>query len=129
MADTKLCYSTDDEMFDHDDFGSMLNAMDDPRVGDTYYEADCRTMAAADFADNSAIYALLEHMDEDLFEEVGEVADNDFTEVSTEAKEELRALVQSWVEKHVNVSSYWGIVGKSRERKLTADDLKEPRNG
>lgn len=120
---TRICYSLDDEEFRYDSLGDVIDAMDEPQVGSVYYEADCRELAAPDFADNNTIEHLLEHMDEDLFEEVGEIADCDFTSVPPEAKEELRALVQAWVEKHVNVTRYWRIVGKSRECRLTAEDL------
>ena len=123
----KTCYSLDDETFNHDSLGELLDDMagdeDGLYVGRPYYEANCEVMTTEHLADDSAVYSLLERMDEDLFEEVGEISDNDFTSVSPEARAELLALVRGWVDKHVNVSRYWRIVGKSRQQRLTAEEV------
>lgn len=41
----------------------------------------------------------------------------------TEAKEELRSLLETWVSKHVNVGNFWKIIGKTRECVVTKDDM------
>lgn len=62
---------------------------------------------------------------EHCYEEVGECFDSEFGDVSTEAKAELQALLDAWAEKHVNLSHYWVIKGKSRELRVTEYDVKE----
>lgn len=121
--ETKLCYSWDNESFNYDSFGDLLDLHDDPQVGDTYYEADCRTLEPTDGINNLTVASLLEDMDGRVYDDIGEVYDNEYSEVSDEAKAELLELIEGWARKHVNLSHYWKIVGKTREKKLTAEDL------
>lgn len=121
---THKCYSRDDETYRFRTLGELLDDMacnDELEVGATYYEADCEPVKPALF--DYRIESLLEELDDDLFEEVGEVADCDFSSVSDEAKEELCALMRAWIEKHVNVANYWRITGKPRECVVTAEDV------
>lgn len=115
------CYSLNDEDFNHDELGDLIAGMDDPKVGDVYWEADCRTVTSADAVGN--VDHILEEMDQCMYEELGEVFGNDFSEAPQEAKDELNTLLKAWVEKHINLGRYWKIEGKSRECKLTAEDL------
>lgn len=123
----KVCFSTDDENFVHDDVGSLLDDLmctGELYVGREYYEADCEALAPSDFLAGSRIYCVLGQLDEMLWDEfVGEAADNDFTSVPEEAKEELRQLLTTWVTKHVNVAQYWKVVGKSRRCEVTLADV------
>ena len=122
----KKCYSTNDEDFRYDDLGELFDDLDadgELVVGRVYYEADCKEIAPADFTGKWRLESILEQFDEDLYEEIGESADNDFTGVADEAVVELAALLTGWIEKHVNVGRYWKIVGKSRPMQVTEDDL------
>lgn len=120
---TQLCYSLNDEEFNFDCFGDMLDSMDDPKVGDSYWEADCKTMTNDDVMNFHTVNSLLEGMDEQAYDMLGEIYDNECSDVSDEAKEELQAAISAWAAKHINLSRFWKIVGKSRECKLTAEDL------
>lgn len=127
MAD--LCYSLDDETFNFNRFGDLLDSFacdGELEVGRVYYEADCENLTTEYMVDDSAIYSLLERLDEDLFEEVGEVSDCDFTSVTPDARAELLELVRAWARKHADVSHYWRIIGKTREKRLTAEDIEAP---
>ncbi len=123
MTDTRKCYSTDDEMFNCDSFGDLVDSIDGPAVGDTYYEADCRSVAVTDFVSRMSVDSILESMDESLYDQIGESFDSECSDVTAEAKAELLSFLSAWAEKHVNVKRYWLIVGKSREKQFTAEDL------
>lgn len=104
---TTKCYSLDDETFNHNSLGDLLDDMAGDewglQVGRVYYEADSQELTPDYMADAGAVFSLLEQLDEDLFDEVGETADNDFIEASPEAREELRVLLRGWIERHVNI--------------------------
>ena len=123
MTELKKCYSLNDEDFNFDSMSDLIDSCDDPKVGDTYWEADCRTMQSTDVINSYTVDSLLENMDERIYEDVGEVYDNECSYVTDEAKTELRNLMEAWAEKHINLSRYWKIIGKSRECKFTEDDL------
>lgn len=123
MNPTQKCYSADDETFNCDSVGDLIDGMDDPKVGDTYYEADCRSVEVSDYVSKWSVLSLLEYMDERLYEQVGECYDNNASDVSQEAKDELLDLLKTWAVKHIDVGRYWLIVGKSREMKFTEEDL------
>ncbi|WP_019573402.1 hypothetical protein [Curvibacter lanceolatus] len=117
------CYSLDNEEFNHDSLGDLLDSMIEPAVGDVYYEADCRPFTNADVVSRHEVDSILERLDEQAYEEIGEVFDNEFSNVTQEAKAELLALLTAWADKHVSLEHYWKITGKSREMKLTAEEL------
>jgi len=123
MTDLKKCYSLNDEEFNFNQLGDLLNYMDDPKVGDTYFEADCKIMTTDDVISLHTVSSLLEGMDEAAYEVVGEVYDNECSDVSEEAEAELQALISAWAVKHINLSRFWKIVGKTRECKLTEEDF------
>lgn len=124
----KKCYSTNDEDFHYDKLGELFDDLDSDGelvLGRAYYEADCREITASDFTGKRRIESILEQFDEDLYEEIGEIADNDFTGVTDEAKAELASFLSAWIEKHVNVGRYWKIIGKTRPMQVTAEDLRD----
>jgi hypothetical protein len=121
-------YSTNHEDFIHHDVDEVFDDLDsDGRmvVDQVYYEADFRNLLPADFTDKRRLEMILERFDDELYEDVGEISDNDFYNVTDDAKDELRNLLNTWIEKHVNVSKYWTIVGKSRKCVVTAEDVAE----
>lgn len=124
QAVTKSCYSWNDEEYNCDSLGDLLDNADDPQVGDTYYEADCVTLEPTAGIHSGTVDWLLENMDENIYDSIGEFYDNECSDVSDEAKSELRALIEGWARKHINLSRYWKIIGKRREMKLTEGDLK-----
>lgn len=119
------CYSRDDEFFRFDSLGELIDDMradgTEPQVGDTYHEANFRRCTADDAI---SVYWVLEDMDSRMGDDIGEsYDDNPFSTTSTEAKDELKQLLEAWVNKHVDLSRYWLIQGRSRECKFVAEDL------
>ena len=129
MSETTFkAYSRDDEMYCFDSIGELFDDMESDgvlEVGAGYYEADCRKLNPGDFVRPGRIDFILEDFDSDLYEQIGEIADGDFSGVTDEAKGELVGLIAGWIEKHVNVGRYWKIVGKTRQMEVVPDDLKE----
>lgn len=116
------CYSTNDEDFCYDDLGDVLDALDcDGRleVGTVYYEADSQPLTIAKLLRADT---LLEQADECGYDLIGESWDNPFS-VSKAAEVELQELLNAWAAKHVDVSHYYEIVGKSRALQVTEADL------
>lgn len=116
------CYSTNDEDFKFTDFSDLIDELEsngDLAVGATYYEADFRRVTAKDLV---SIDRVVEDMDERLYDLVGEAAE-DGIDVSNEAEKELEAFLVQWVDKHADIRRYYTIVGKSREIKITAEDI------
>lgn len=117
-----ICYSVNDEDFNLTSVGDVLDTLDDEgrlEEGAVYWEADCRRMQAGDVI---SVDQVIENMGERLYDEVGEIFD-DYPDVTPEAKEELKDYLHAWVEKHADPARYWLVVGKSREKRVTADDL------
>lgn len=121
-------YSRDDEIYCFNSIGELLDDLDSDGelvAGQTYYEADCRKIVASDFTGKRRVESILEQWDHDLYEDVGEISDNDFSNSTDEAKDELATLLAGWIEKHAKVDRYWKIIGKTREMKVEPDDIKE----
>lgn len=120
------CYSLNNESFNYDEIGELfadLEADGELYEGRVYYEADCKLAEPKDYANSHSVSWMLESLDEQLYDEVGEFSDNDFYNTTKEAKEELREFLESWITKHVNLGRYWKIVGKTREMVVTKEDL------
>jgi hypothetical protein len=121
---TTIFYSTDNESFNHDDLGSLIDYMDDPQVGDVYYEADGVKLLPTAGINAHTVDSILENMDERIYDEIGDTYDTqNCFDVSDEAKVELRELLEAWATKHIDLSRYWKLIGDSRECRLTTDDL------
>jgi len=115
-------YSTDDEEFIYDSVGEMLD--DSPlEVGDTYYSIEAKPLEPSDLITKSAIMHLLENLDECAYYEVGEVFENHCADASIESQLELQSMIQGWAAKHLKLSDYFLIKGKSAEMKVQQEDL------
>lgn len=121
-----LCYSRDDESFNFSELGDLMDdlASDDAlQPGTVYYEADCTPMTP-EYLIDACLDHFLEDCDQAVYDEVGEVYDNDFSGTSKEAQLELRALILRWAEKHIKMR-YWRIDGKSRQKTFTKEEIEE----
>ena len=124
-TESQKCYSTDDEEFNYSDPQEVFEGLDglgELTAGRVYYEADCHTPSTDNMLD---VDSLLENADEQMYDLIGEVYDSEFSEASPNARAELQDLLNAWAAKHVSLSRYWVIDGKSRELKVTEDDVKE----
>lgn len=113
----RKCYSADEETFNCESLGGLIDD-NELEVGATYWEADAIEIS---HDDNIDVHGILENMDERLYEEVGEIADCDYSDVPPEAKDELAALIAAWAAKHVNLR-YWKV-RNVKELKVTSEDM------
>ena len=124
MTDLKKCYSRDNESFNCLDFDVLIDGYDEqPSVGDTYWEADCRTATPLDAINSHTVDSILECMDDQMGDHLDECYDYECSDVTDAAKIELRSLIESWAGRHIDLSRFWIIEGNSRECKFTEDDL------
>lgn len=117
---TDKCYSLNDEDF-FETIEELLEHMESEgcmHIGTVYYEADRRDMQPSDYIQ---LDYLLEHMDERACDELGEAYTKGAWDASAEAKVELHEFLSAWITK--NIPRYWRVVGKSRECRVTADDM------
>ena len=120
-----VCYSRDDEDYSCIELGDLLAdlvADDELFEGATYYESDAIPL---EWSGAFNVSNILESADERVYDDVGETYNNDFSNVSPEAKEELKALLNTWAGRHMGTSRYWQLTGKVRECKVTAEQVAE----
>ena len=118
---TEYCYSTNEENYCLESIGDVVDYIQsetDTPVGATYWRGEKVELKHAECID---IDSFLEMCDERAYEEIGEVYDNCFTDVSEAEKMELGELITEWAKKHVNMR-FWKVVN-TVECKLTAEDL------
>lgn len=123
------CYSLNDEDFNTSEIRDLFDELDGDGeliAGRVYYEADCHTPTTDNVLD---VDSILEATDEQMYDRIGDAYDNDFGEASPDARDELRDLLNVWAAKHVSLDRYWIIDGKSRELRVTEEDMKERGNG
>lgn len=117
----EYCYSTDEELFNLESIGDVvdyLTSETDSPLGATYWRGDKVPLTLAECID---VGSFLEMCDERAYEEIGEVYDNCFTDVTDEEKKELAELLTEWAKKRVNMR-FWKVINV-QELKLTAEDL------
>ena len=94
---------------------------DEIQIGTEYFEADKVDVKVGDYVNIHGIVSMLEQFDDWVYEDVGEIADCNFYNVSKEAKEELQELIQQWAEKHVKLP-YWKVQNVVK-KVVTQEDL------
>lgn len=111
------CWSADEENFNYEDLGELLDSCDELVPGDTVYEGDaippnparlCTAIDVLDVIDNRA------------YEIGGEHADG-CASVSAEAEAELNVLLAAWIQKHCHLN-FWQV-RNIKPYVLTADDF------
>lgn len=116
------CWSLNEEDF-FDDWFVLIDELEQEElgVGTEYFEGDKVEVQVSDYVNIHGIVAMLEQFDDWVYEDVGEIADCDFYNVSKEAKEELQELIQTWAEKHVKLP-YWKVQNVVK-KVVTQEDL------
>ena len=115
-------YSTNDEEYSHTEPDEALQELaDQDRLveGAVYYECDS---APVELASYLHIDSLLDDAEARAYDELGECAEDAFS-ISKEAAEELDAAIKEWAKKHLSDRRFWKCVGKSREIRVTAEDI------
>lgn len=105
----ELCWSINGEDF-FDDWCQLIDEIEQEELveGDEYFEGEKIDVKISDYINMHGIVSMLEQFDDWVYEDIGEVADCNFYNVSHEAKRELQELIQTWAEKHVNLP-YWKV--------------------
>ena len=116
------CWSLNGEDF-FDDWFDLIDELEQEKlvVGTEYFEGDEVEVHVSDYVNIHGIVAMLEQFDDWVYEDVGEIADCDFYNVSKEAKEELQEVIQQWAEKHVKLP-YWKVQNVVK-KVVTQEDL------
>ena len=116
------CWSLNEEDF-FDDWYDLIDELEQEElgVGTEYFEGDKVDVRISDYVNIHGIVSMLEQFDDWVYEDVGEIADCDFYNVSKEAKEELQELIQQWAEKHVKLP-YWKVQNVVK-KVVTQEDL------
>ncbi|WP_315809415.1 hypothetical protein [Pseudomonas sp. C9-3] len=127
MPEENVCYSLNDEDYVYTDLFTLMSEMEDAdylQEGAEYWESDFRVALPKDAI---SVEHILECADERLFDEVGEIYENDFSYASPAAKLELLDLLNAWCDKHINLSSYSVLTGKARKKSITAEEVEQYR--
>lgn len=119
---TEKCYSSDQENYNYDDLEDLIDTIQ-PEVGQLYWEAEKVNCVSTDPINSHTVDSLLENFDERMYEELGEVYDNDCSDATAEAKAALKELLEDWAKKYINLNRYWRVTGTPVEKKFTAEDL------
>ena len=119
---TEKCWSVNGEDY-FDDWCRLIDELEQEElgVGTEYFEGDKVETQISDYVNIHGIVSMLGQFDDWVYEDVGEIADCDFYNVSKEAKEELQELIQQWAEKHVKLP-YWKVQNVVK-KVVTQEDL------
>ena len=121
------CYSINEEEFNLDGIGEVIDALesntfgDENIVGRKYWEADAIPYTHSDILCGWRLHYFLENCDEALGDEIMDF-ESLYADVGKEAKEELQEILIQWAEKHVDVSRYYKIRNVV-ENTITLEDL------
>lgn len=93
---TEKCYSLNDE--DFFEWEELISRLEEEELGEgaEYFEGNKVDVKISDYVDMHGIDSMLEQFDDWVYEDIGEIADCDFYNVSKEAKKELQELIQVW---------------------------------
>lgn len=122
---TEKCWSVNGEEF-FDDWCRLVEELVDYEdfpipEGVEYFEGDKVDIRISDYVNIHGIVSMLEQFDDWVYEDVGEIADCNFYNVSKEAKGELQEVLQQWAEKHVKLP-YWKVQNVVK-KVVTQEDL------
>lgn len=119
MADKNFVYSTNGEDFDITEFSDLLDELE---IGDVYYVGEAVPLTADVVANLRFVESMLEQLDEWYYDILNwEGYDNEFSDVSADAKQELCGFLKAWCEKHVSLN-YW-TVKNVVQKTLTQEDV------
>ena len=118
-TEIEYCYSTDGETFNYESINDVIDYIDlENPIGATYWRGEKKELTHADCID---VDSFLEQCDERAYEEIGEIYDSCFTDVTEAEKMELGELITAWAKKHVTMR-YWKVLN-TKELKITEDDI------
>ena len=119
------CWSVNGEEF-FDDWNRLIDELQDYEtdelpIGAEYFEGDKVDVKIGDYVNMHGIDSMLERFDDWVYEDIGEIADCDFYNVSQDVKKELQELILAWAKRHVKLP-YWKVQNVVK-KVVTQDDL------
>lgn len=103
MSDKDYVYSSDQELFNAEQVEEL--SLDD---GDNYYRAEREHIKPSDLVVSFMASEVIERMQESLFDEVGEIAE-DHLDISDEAEADLLQMIKDWADKNATVNCWKAI--------------------
>lgn len=116
MSDIRECWSTDEETYNYDSLGELLDC-NDLVAGDTVYMGHAVNHDPTSWFDADHV---IEAIGEAAYGEAGEHAE-DYPDVTPEAKAELQTFLDAWINKRCTPAFY--AIENSREYVLTDEDV------
>jgi len=110
-------WSANEELFNCDSLGELLDENDDLEVGATVWKGEKIPIKTAGYVDAGDV---IEMLGERAYDDVGEFAE-DWPDVPDEARQELDSLLSEWISKHCIATFY--RVRNVVEYKLTPEDF------
>ena len=122
--ETKTFYSRNDEEYRATAPEEILDELwyeGELAIGAKYYECEFKPM---EFKSVLNAETILDDATDRAYDIIGEAMDGDDPfGVSDEAKQQLNAMLKPWAEEHIDLSSYWVPVGKTKELVVTEQDV------
>lgn len=103
----KTVFSKDGDFYNHESLEDLI-AEEGLSVGDTYYSS------RAILIDPKGYYNVtnfINDIDESIYQDGMSDVNDRFIDVSDEAKDELKGLIDGWFDKHVSINC-WEVVGE-----------------
>ena len=125
------CYSTDEENYNFNSFDEVIDDLvcsGNLEVGREYYEADAVPFLACNFVDRNLDY-MLENLDQQIYEELGECWDTELTGVKFDnpiAYKELNDFLVEWIKNNTRLEKFY-LVRNSVTKTITDKDVEYPR--
>lgn len=113
----RKAWSHDEEIFNSDTLGELIDRMDNPQPGDVVYVGDVMDIDVGNLCDSTDVIDTMEARASDLGGEFAE----DYPHVTAEARAELDALLAAWITKHCPPTFY--SIANVKPYTLTAEDL------
>lgn len=117
MSEKQECWSADEECFNAETLGDLLDGNDELEAGHTVWVGDALPPDAASYIDADSV---IEQMGERAMDDCGECAE-DYPDVTAEARRELDDALKAWARKHCT-PRFWQV-RNVREYVLTAEDV------
>jgi len=111
-------YSIDEEEFFEEMDDALQRLESCPCIGQTIYIGTKKQKKASSFFD---VEFMIEHMQDQAYDDAGEWSEGFFEDVSKEKIKELETMIKTWIDKEVFVN-FWQV-SDVKEYALTEDDV------
>jgi hypothetical protein len=123
MSNKLTVYSTDEESFPFNSFGDLLDELaseGELEVGRKYYSVEATDITHTEYI---CVDAILEQLDDYVYEDVGDPYDMDFSNAPRQAKDELKVFMLNWARRYIALN-YWKFDNRNiKQHVITAEDV------